>query len=77
MSTPAHIWLTDENGSPILGGCSVVGRTGSIELKTVRHNVTIPTSPNTGRLTGTRVHSPITIQKEFDRTTPKIGRAHV
>ncbi len=22
MSTPAHLWLEDENGSPIVGGCS-------------------------------------------------------
>ncbi|MYL78539.1 type VI secretion system tube protein Hcp, partial [Klebsiella pneumoniae] len=21
MSTPAHLWLEDENGSPILGSC--------------------------------------------------------
>ncbi|HBY4926393.1 TPA: type VI secretion system tube protein Hcp, partial [Klebsiella pneumoniae] len=21
MSTPAHLWLEDENGSPIIGSC--------------------------------------------------------
>lgn len=75
MSTPAHIWLTDENGSPIVGGCLMPTRLGSIELKSVTHNVNIPTDRNTGKLTGTRIHTPITIQKEFDQTTPLLFRA--
>lgn len=75
MSTPAHLWLTDENGSPIVGGCLMPTRLGSIELKTLTHNVAIPTDGHTGRLTGTRVHSPIVMQKEFDRTTPLLFRA--
>lgn len=75
MSTPAHLWLTDENGSPIIGGCLMPTRLGSIELRSVCHNVTIPVDSHLGKLTGTRVHDPITIQKEFDRTTPLLFRA--
>ncbi|ATA25813.1 Hcp1 family type VI secretion system effector [Brenneria goodwinii] len=75
MSTPAHLWLTNENGSPIVGGCLMPTRLGSIELRSVSHNVTIPVDPNMGKLTGTRVHAPITIQKEFDQTTPVLFRA--
>lgn len=75
MSTPAHLWLTDENGSPIIGGCLMPTRLGSIELRSVSHNVTIPVDSHLGKLTGTRVHAPITIQKEFDRTTPLLFRA--
>lgn len=75
MSNPAYIWLVDENGSPILGGSLVAGRIGSVELKSVNHNVNIPTDSNTGRLTGTRLHSPITLQKEFDKITPLLYRA--
>ncbi|WP_311791271.1 MULTISPECIES: Hcp family type VI secretion system effector [Pantoea] len=75
MSTPAHIWLTDENGSPVVGGCVMPGRLGSIELKSVMHSVSVPVDPNRGKLTGTRVHSPIVIQKEFDQTTPLLFRA--
>ncbi len=33
MSIPAHLWLEDENGSPILGSCLMPLRLGSIELK--------------------------------------------
>ena len=75
MSSPAHLWLEDENGSPMVGGCLIPQRLGSIELKSFSHGVTIPVDNNTGKLTGTRVHRPITIIKEFDQTTPLLNRA--
>ena len=30
MSTPAHLWLEDENGSPVVGSCTMPLRSGSI-----------------------------------------------
>lgn len=75
MSTPAHLWLTDEKGALITGACLIPSRLGSIELRLVRHNVTIAADAHSGKLTGTRLHSPIIIQKEFDRTTPLLFRA--
>lgn len=70
MSTPAHLWFEDENGSPIDGRCLISLRVGSIELKSVPHGVTISLEPNWGKLTGTRIHRPVTIVKEFDLITP-------
>ena len=55
MSTPAHIWLTDANGSPVIGGSLVANRIDAIELKSFTHNVCIPTDSSTDRLTGTPV----------------------
>lgn len=75
MSNPAYLWLTDENGSPVTGGCQVSGRIGSIEIKSLSHHMTIPTDRNTGKLTGARIHTPVLIQKEFDRVTPMLYRA--
>ncbi|PKH25218.1 type VI secretion system tube protein Hcp [Enterobacterales bacterium CwR94] len=75
MSTPAHLWLTDENGSPIVGECKMPTRLGSIELKSLSHNINIPVDPHRGKLTGTRIHSPIVVEKEFDLTTPLLLRA--
>ena len=75
MSNPAYLWFIDENGSPIVGGSMVLGREGSIEVKSLSHHLTIPTDRNTGKLTGTRIHTPILIQQEFDRTTPLLARA--
>ena len=67
----------DTNGSPIteIGSSLVTGRIGAIELKAVTHHLSIPVDGNTGRLTGTRVHTPITVQKDFDKTTPFIQSA--
>ncbi len=53
----------------------MTSRSGSIELRSVSHNVTIPVDPHMGKLTGTRVHTPIIFQKEFDQTTPILFRA--
>lgn len=75
MSNPVYLWLNDENGSPIVGESLVTGRIGSFEIKSLSHNMHIPADAHTGRLTGTRVHEPITLQKEFDRVTPFLYRA--
>ena len=75
MSTPAHLWIEDENGSPIVGSCQMPLRLGSIELKSFSHAITIPVDPHWGKLTATRVHRPITIVKEFDKTSPLLYRA--
>lgn len=75
MSNPAYLFLTDENGSPVVGPCLVSEREGAIELKSLTHNVNIPVDGNTGKLTGTRIHMPIMFQKEFDRVTPLLFRA--
>lgn len=45
MSTPAHLWLEDENGSPVVGSCMIPLRLGSIELKSFSHGVTIRLTP--------------------------------
>ncbi|MGK3140918.1 Hcp family type VI secretion system effector [Pantoea sp. C2G6] len=74
MSTPAHLWLEDENGSPIVGSCQMPLRLNSIELKSFSHHITIPVDTSRGKLTGSRIHSPITIVKEFDQTTPLLYR---
>lgn len=75
MSNPAYLFLTDKNGTPMIGGCLNPSRLGAIELKRFSHHLCIPVDSNTGRLTGTRVHYPISIQKEYDRLTPALYRA--
>lgn len=75
MSAPAHLWLEDENGSPVVGSCLIPQRLGSIELKSFSHGVTIPVESGWGKLTGTRVHRHVVIVKEFDQTTPLLYRA--
>ena len=75
MAIPAHLWLTDETGSPIKGSSQVLRREGSIEVLRFSHGVHNPSDAHTGKLLGTRNHSPIRIEKEFDRSSPYLYRA--
>lgn len=75
MSNPVYLWLTDENGSPMVGSSLILGREGAIELNSFTHNINVPVDGNTGRLTGTRIHTPVMFQKEFDHITPLLFRA--
>ncbi|WP_313051534.1 Hcp family type VI secretion system effector [Atlantibacter hermannii] len=75
MSNPAYLVLKDENGSPMKGSSLVFGREGAIELTSFTHNVSIPVDGNSGKLTGTRIHMPVMLQKEFDSVSPLLFRA--
>lgn len=57
-----------------MGECVMPTRLGSTELKSFNHSVWIPADYNTGKLTGTRLHVPITFEKEIDRITPFLFR---
>lgn len=75
MGVPAHLWLYDTSGSLIMGGSEVIGREGSIEIQSFIHGLNVPVDGNTGRLTATRVHNAMNIEKEFDKATPYLYRA--
>ncbi|EGQ5299547.1 Hcp family type VI secretion system effector [Enterobacter hormaechei subsp. hormaechei] len=75
MAVPAHLWLYDLNGSLIMGGSEVAGREGSIEIQSFVHGLQVPFDGNTGRLTSTRVHNVMSIEKEFDKASPYLYRA--
>lgn len=75
MAVPVHLFLTDDGGAIIRGSCEVTGREGSIELRSLFHNVTIPTDSATGKITGTRQHSPFQFTKELDSSSPYLFKA--
>ncbi|CAN0626553.1 type VI secretion system secreted protein Hcp [Burkholderia multivorans] len=75
MAIPAYMWLKDDGGADIKGSVTVQGREGSVELVAFDHGVHIPTDGNTGKLTGTRIHLPITLTKETDAATPYLYKA--
>lgn len=75
MAIPAYLWLKDDGSADIKGSVDVMDREGSIEILSFGHSLNIPTDSNTGKLTGTRVHSPLTIEKEFDSSSPYFYRA--
>jgi type VI secretion system secreted protein Hcp len=75
MPIPAYMWLKDDGGSPIKGSVSVQGREGSIEIIGFGHGLTLPVDGNAGRITGTRIHAPMSIEKEFDAASPYLYKA--
>ncbi|EOB9997421.1 Hcp family type VI secretion system effector [Cronobacter sakazakii] len=75
MAVPAHLWLYDASGALICGGSEVVGREGSIEVQSFGHGLSVPFDGNTGKLTATRVHNLMNIEKEFDKSSPYLYRA--
>jgi len=75
MAIPAYLWLKDDGGALIKGGVDVLGREYSIEVKGFHHNLMIPTDNATGKVTGTRVHSPMLFVKDFDCSSPYIYKA--
>ncbi|WP_105589351.1 Hcp family type VI secretion system effector [Cronobacter sakazakii] len=75
MAIPAYLWLKDDGSADIKGSVDVRDREGSIEITGFSHNLSIPTDGMTGKLTGTRKHSAVLIQKEFDSTSPYLYKA--
>lgn len=75
MAIPAYLWLKDDGGALIRGGVDVINRESSIEIKGFHHNLMIPTDNATGKVTGTRMHSPMLLVKEFDYSSPYLYKA--
>ncbi len=75
MAIPAYLWLKDDGGALIKGGVDVAKREYSMEVKGFHHNLMIPTDNATGKVTGTRIHSPMLIVKDFDISSPYLYKA--
>jgi type VI secretion system secreted protein Hcp len=77
MGTPLHLWLTDDDDTPLRGGSNVVGREGSIEILSLTHGLDAPVDPHSGKLMGRHSHRPLTVEKEIDRSSPLLYQAIV
>lgn len=75
MAVPVHLFLKDDGGAMIRGGSDVAKREGSIELRDLIHNLSIPTDGATGKLTGTRQHSAFSLTKAIDSSSPYLYKA--
>lgn len=75
MPTPAYAYFIDQEGNEIPGSVEIAGREGSCEIMEFDHDLEIPTDPHSGKLTGVRMHSPITFIKPFDQASPLLYRA--
>lgn len=75
MAIPACLWLKDDGGADIKGSVDVNGREGSIEVLGFNHNVSIPVDGRNGKITGTRTHGVMSLEKEFDSSSPYLYKA--
>ncbi|WP_166362577.1 Hcp family type VI secretion system effector [Pseudomonas akapageensis] len=75
MPIPAYMWLNDDAGAKIIGSVDVQDREGSIEVIGFSHGLNIPVDNSTGKITGTRSHSAMMIEKEFDSSSPYLYKA--
>lgn len=75
MPIPAYMWLKDDGGSDIKGSVTVQGREGSIEVIGFGHGLNLPVDSRSGKITGSRTHSPMSIEKEFDAASPYLYKA--
>ncbi|QDX23195.1 type VI secretion system tube protein Hcp [Pandoraea pnomenusa] len=75
MGIPAHLWIKGDGGSAINGSSTVSGREGSIEVMGFSHGLNLPIDAQTGAITGTRTHSPMTIEKEIDAASVYLYKA--
>lgn len=75
MPIPPYLWLKDDGGADIKGSVDVKDREGSIELIGFSHGLNLPVDSLNGKVTGTRLHSPVMFEKEFDSSSPYLYRA--
>lgn len=75
MPIPAYLWLTDDGGAAIRGSTTVQGREGSIEVIGFNHGLSIPVDSRSGQISGTRSHAPLSLEKEFDASSPYLYKA--
>lgn len=75
MAIPAYMYIRDDGNTLIKGSVDVEGREDSIEITGFSHNITLPTDALTGKTTGTRRHSSIILQKDFDSSSPYLYKA--
>jgi type VI secretion system secreted protein Hcp len=75
MPMPCHLTLEGEKQGKIEGSCDMKGREGTILVYAMNHDVHIPRDPQSGLPSGKRIHGPLSIVKEFDKSSPKIYQA--
>jgi len=75
MPTPPYIWLKDDGGADIKGSVDIQDRDGSIEIIGLSHGINLPVDNANGKITGTRQHSSMMIEKEVANSASLINRA--
>jgi type VI secretion system secreted protein Hcp len=70
MALNAYLTLKGQKTGAIDGSVTQKGREKSIMVIAVSHEITSPRDPASGLPTGKRMHKPMVITKELDKSTP-------
>lgn len=77
MALNAYLKLKGQKQGDIKGGVIIKGREGQISVIAVLHNIVSPRDAASGLPTGRRMHKPLVITKEIDRSSPLLMNALV
>lgn len=84
MPTPAYLSISGKKQNDISANCSSEesignrwqeGHEDEIMVQAFKHNIRLPTDPQSGQPSGQRIHGPITITKTFDKSSPLLYNA--
>lgn len=75
MPMPCYMSVTGKNQGKIDGSCEIKGREKTILVYAMDHTIQIPRDSHTGLPTGARVHGPLMVEKEIDKSSPKLLQA--
>ncbi len=75
MPLPCHVTIEGEKQGKIDGSCDMKGREKTVIAYAMNHDIHIPRDPQSGLPSGKRVHGPLTIVKEYDKSSPKLYQA--
>src|SRR5947209_7480301 len=77
MALSAYLTLAGQKQGPINGSVTEKGRENSILVHSYENLITSPRDAASGLATGKRVHQPITVTKEMDRSSVLLWNALV
>jgi len=77
MGLAVHVRIEGSTQGKIEGSCETEGREGTIIGYAVNHKIHIPRDPHSGAPSGKRLHGPLKILKEIDKSSPKLYQALV
>lgn len=76
MALVAHMSIEGKSQGNITKGCSrLKGREDTVEVYEFQHAIDIPKDQQSGRIIGQRFHSPVSITKELDKSSPLLALA--
>ena len=77
MALNAYLTIKGSKQGSIKGSVTQKGREGQIAVYGFQHSIVSPRDPQSGLPTGKRMHKPIFITKELDKSTPLLMTALV